>query len=483
MDVFIGLDIGTSKLSGVALDGEGKTVAGASRPNDADVDGLPSTRHEQTADRLYVLAVDILREFSEALGERAKDIRAIALTGQMHGAVLVDERLKPATNLITWRDGRATETLEAGERTYLDELRARAGDGAFADTGTHPAAGFMGATLFWFTARGDVPAAARWALQVHDWIAAKLAGAEPVTDATDAASTALFNVKKNAWDERIIGSLDLDARMLPRVVEAGSELGRLSEGVARATGLPAATTVHAALGDNQASVLASLREPATELLLNIGTGGQISAVTPKFFTASGVEARPFPGGKFLSVAVSLCSGAAFTYLADHYAAVTRKLTGQKVSREDVLAKLVKLASRVPPGADGLTVEPFFLGKRHDPSARGRISGMSAENNTPGHWALAFLEGVVEELVGGYRAMLACGLEPRERLIGSGNGLRKNRILRRAAAAAVDMPLAVPAWHEEAACGAALAGMVGAGAVGSFEEAARFVRYASDSDGV
>jgi len=482
MDVFLGVDIGTSKLSGVALDGEGKLLAAVSRPNDARIGDLPPARDEQAPERLFALSVEVLHELASALAGDAGDVRAVGLTGQMHGVVLVDARLKPVTNLITWRDGRAGEVFGGG-RTFLDELYARAGAGAFDGTGTRPAAGFLSATLFWFSARGETPASARWALQIHDWVAAKLARADPVTDPTDAAGTALFDVQTNEWDARIIESLGLDAKLLAPVVEAGTRMGRLSPALARAAGLPPATAVCAALGDNQASALASLREPSSELLLNVGTGGQISAVTPKFLAAGGVEARPFPGGKFLSVGVSLCGGSAFTYLADHYVETVRLLTGREVSRERILTELTRLAGRVPPGAEGLTVEPLFLGKRHDPSARGVIAGLSAGNNTPGHWARAFIEGVVRELAGSYRAMLASGLEARKRLVGSGNGMRKNEVMRGAAAAQLAMPLVIPAWREEAACGAALAGMVGAGAVASFEDAADFVRYERPADTV
>ncbi len=137
---------------------------------------------------------------------------------------------------------------------------------------------------------------------------------------------------------------------------------------------------------------------------------------------------------------------------------------------------MELAADVPPGADGLRLEPLFLGKRSDPSLRGGLSGMSVENNSPGHWARAFIEGLVGELAGYYAQMLAAGLGARTRLVGAGNGMRRNAVMRQAAERAFGMPLSVPAWREEAACGAALCAMVGSGALRSFDEASALVRY-------
>ena len=80
--------------------------------------------------------------------------------------------------------------------------------------------------------------------------------------------------------------------------------------------------------------------------------------------------------------------------------------------------------------------------------------MSTENNAPGAWAHAFITGVTRELAGHYRRMLQAGLEERKRLVVSGNAMRLNPVMRRAAMEGFDMPLAIPAWEEEAACGAA-----------------------------
>jgi sugar (pentulose or hexulose) kinase len=173
MDVFIGLDVGTSKLSAVALDGEGQPLASAARPNDAGVAGLPPGRDEQSPARIHDAALQVLANLSRALGREARRARAIGLTGQMHGVLLAGPGLRPLSNLITWRDRRADERSPAG-RTYLEELIDAAGAGAFACTGSRPAAGCGIATLYHMGREGGPARGSRHALLVHDWLAAAL---------------------------------------------------------------------------------------------------------------------------------------------------------------------------------------------------------------------------------------------------------------------------------------------------------------------
>jgi sedoheptulokinase len=478
MPVYVGLDIGTSSICAVALNPEGELLASASADNDAGVDDLPPGYAEQSPGRIYHLALSVLAELAASLGAAADEVVGIGLSGQQHGVLVADADLGPLTNLVSWQDRRAGEEVPGTGRSFLEHFIDAVPDEALAEAGSRPGMGYMGVTLYWLLHHDAVPERASRALIVHDWVAARLCGEPPAADASDAASTGLFNVRERRWDERTCAAAGVDPRLLPPIREAGSPLGALSEKVARETGLPAQATVHVPLGDNQASVLASLREPAEEVLCNVGTGGQVSAVTDRYLLTDSLESRPFPAGRLLAAGVSLCGGAAFSCLADHYADIVNELTGESPDRGAVMRTLSDLAEGVPPGADGLRMEPYFLGSRRDPARRGRVTGMTPENSTPGHLARACMEGIVAELAGYYDEMVEAGLKPRGRLVGSGNGMRRNPVMREAAAEAFGMPVAVPAWDEEAACGAALSAMVGAGEFKSFEDVSRIVRYAS-----
>jgi len=478
-DIFIGLDAGTSKLAAVAIDLDGQVLAGAARENRAEMSGLPAGRHEQDPDQLLELVIGLLSEVRAALGDRAAAVQGIGLTGQMHGVLVTDRSLTPLTNLITWQDQRAARKFPAAEHSFVEEYISLIGRERLEAAATAPAAGYLGVTLFWLRESDELPGASHYALMCHDWLGAKLAACEPATDPTDAGSSGLYDLRGRKWAERACDALGISSGLLPRVGEAGDVLGKLHPHFAATTGLPEDATVSLALGDNQASVLASMSNPTSEVLVNVGTGAQTSAVTGQFFAGPDIEPRPFPGGKTLVCGAGLCGGAAFRYLGEHYASLVREVTEDDVPVSQILTKLVELAAEVPAGAHGLQIDPFFFGKRSAPAVRGSMTGMGADNNSPGAWARALMEGMARALAGHYENMLHSGLEPRSRLVASGNAMRRNSVLRQAASDAFRMPLAMPAWDEEAACGAALAAMVGTGALTSFDAAASLVRYTEE----
>lgn len=476
VEAFVGIDIGTTSVCGVALNADGKRLASARRANDSHVSDLPASRREASPNRVLELCVEVLRDVSERLRETGLRPLSVGLAGQMHGGLVLSDGFEPLTNFITWQDERAAEEMADGGPTFLEQFMESADERAVADTGCRPSTGYLGLTLYWMVRTGGMPAEARRAAFIHDWVAAKLCGNAPVTSPGNAASTGLFNVRAGEWDRRLLEVVGVTADLLPPVLEAGTPMGTLCPGMAEATGLTGDTTVHTPLGDNQASVLASLSSWRDQVLVNVGTGGQVSAVTDQFISTPSLEARPFVEGRLLCCGASLRGGAALDYLAHHYRRVLESIGDAALSQAAVLGRLVELARQTPGGADGLTVEPFFGGRRADSTTRGRVHGMTDANNTPGHWARAFIEGIVAELASYYRAMKAEGLAERSLLVGSGNGMRLNDVMRDAAVGAFRMPAVLPAWQEESACGAALAAMVGVGAVPSFEQTTELVRH-------
>ena len=115
-----------------------------------------------------------------------------------------------------------------------------------------------------------------------------------------------FDVRKGAFHIEAMKEMEIEPSILPEITEEHAELGRYR-------GIP----VTAALGDNQASFLGSVGIHKNILLLNMGTGGQISALSDQYFEAPGIEARPFVKGKYLLAGTSLCGGRAYAVL-EHF---------------------------------------------------------------------------------------------------------------------------------------------------------------------
>jgi sugar (pentulose or hexulose) kinase len=477
MGIYIGLDAGTTSLSAVAVAAEdGALLAAASLPNTATRHAVVNgcERVELNLAALGALAVRILATLVDRLGERAREVAGIGVTGQMHGLALLTPAGQPLAPAITWQDRRTLEAAPGEESTLERFLRLAGGEGAFQRMGCRPAPGYLGPSLLWLVEHGALPAGPAVACLVPDALVAALGDGPPRTDPTDAGSTALFDVVAGAWDLDLVRRLGLPAGLLAPVAPSGAPAGGLRREVAAEVGLPAGLPVANAGGDNQASFLGSVADPAASLLLNVGTGAQISAWLADYAEVAGLDTRPYPGGAYLLVGAGLFGGRSYAYLAEFFRRVGASLFDAEAP-VDLYARMDALAREAPPGADGLRCAPIFTGTREDPALRGSLTGLTPENLTPGHLTRALLEGMAEGFAA-FHARMAPALGARERLVGAGNGIRRNPLFAEILAARFRMPLAIPRVEESAAAGAALLAAVGTGEISDVRAAMARVRY-------
>ncbi len=436
--MILGIDIGTTKVAAVIIDTQGQLLTVCSRPHAAELETLPG-HAEQNANVLLSVARSVVLELPEQF--RAA-IEAVGVTGQMHGVAVLDENNQPVTPLITWQDTRCLEN------DFLNDLRLR--------TGHNISSGFGCATLAWLTAMDLLPSSATSASTIHDLLVAQLCGLDkPLTDPTDAASWGLFDLYTLNWDFNAVKTAGLSAELLPEVVPCSRKAGTICKAMAEEFGIPAGIPIAAALGDNQASLLATLSDPEEELALTLGTGGQLSAVLPASHELKPLEAdskyeyRPFPGSRFTMVASSLCGGSAWSWLVDTVEKWLQDLNFTPPSRDELYEHLNNLGLGA---TDTLEVHPYFLAERYDTSLRGSIHGIGLSNFDLGTLSRALAQGIIENL----KNMLPeDALRQRSRVVGSGNALRRTPLLQLMAGDVFNLPLNIEDLQEEAACGAAL----------------------------
>jgi sedoheptulokinase len=360
----------------------------------------------------------------------------------MHGALVHGRSGEPLTPLVTWEDQRCLEG------SFLADLSAR--------TGYPMSTGFGCATLAWYVATGRLPTEAVGACTIHDLVVAKLCGLErPVTDASGGASWGLFDLAGLKWDQAAVAAAGIPVGILPAVLACGAKAGAVREQEAERLRIPAGIPVAAAIGDNQASVLAVLADPDTELALNIGTGGQLSAVLPKgdppetITAQSRHDCRPFPGGRFVVVAPLLAGGSAWAWLVETAQTWLEELGVPSPSEDALYRRLNELGLS---SEDLLTVKPHFLGERYDATLRASIEGIDLWNFELGSLARALARGLFVNL----KSMLPeRAFVGRGAVVGGGNALRRNPLLQEMARQVFGLPLRLAGGREEAACGAAL----------------------------
>jgi len=483
MSYLVGVDVGTSKIAALVLDTEsGQTISLSETANESEITSAADKargRSEWDADRAAELTMGCLGEAVSRVD--ASRIKGIGITGQMHGMALLDLEGRPVSPFIGWRDQRCQENFPGKEQNCIGRMMELAGLGGFAHTGCTPATGYMGSTLFWFAANGDARVARGGsgapvrACFMADYIVMKLTGEGPMTDPTNGGGSGVFDVGAGDWNKPLIERLGIKPEIFPPVRKSCARAGGLRGDVARALGLPAGISVGVGCGDNQASFAGSVRSPADALLLNIGTGAQVSAWVPKSLIVPSVDTRPHLDGGFLLVGAPLCGGLSYALLRDFFRGVGSAFFGATGDQE-LYEEMNRLARAVPPGADGLNCIPLFTGSRLDPAKRASFSGISPANFTPGHFARAILEGVGEQLRLYYSDMLENGVKPRKELVCCGNGVRRNPLQAEIIAHIFVMPARLPAGTEESAFGAALVGAVAAGEYPSLAQAIKLVRY-------
>jgi sedoheptulokinase len=448
MSIVVGLDLGTTTLSGVVWDGDQRAVLRQSRRrNTAAIPCASAWRAEQDPHRLRAQAMQVLAEVTAG----GPPVDGIALTGQMHGLLCVDAGGEPLTPLISWQDRRTAEPLPDGSTT-LEQMHARVADLDWHENGCRVAHGYGAATLHWLVQQHELPPCTRRVCSVADWLAGWLTDRLPSTDPTLAASWGVYSLAAGAWNTAFLQRWGLPQGLLPPILASGAPVGGLVPETAQRVGLPAGVPVINPLGDTQAAFLGSVEDPTHTLLFNLGTGGQVCWMVPRFERpTAAVEVRPVPGGT-LRVGASLCGGAAYAWLNDTVRAWLAAF-GVEVSEEGTYARLNALAQAAD-GSEGLSVRPTFLGSRADPALDGgTIQGITWDNLRLGALARATLVGVVDELRDLYLEHTR-STDPHTLVVASGGGVRQNPLLPRLIQERFGMPVEVCRHPEPAAAGAA-----------------------------
>ena len=403
MNTALGIDLGTSELKLALVDETGALVASAGAPLTV------SRPHPHWAEQHPHDWWDALVAASRELRARHADawarVQAIGLSGQMHGAVLVDEERQVLRPAILWNDTRSSAQCDELMRR-LPSLPEIAGNLAMP--------GFTAPKLLWvaehepeiFRRIGQV-------LLPKDWLRWRLT-ATAVSDMSDAAGTLWLDVGRRAWSPQLLQASGMTLAQMPAVIEGSAVSGTLQRDAALALGLPEGLPVAGGGGDNAASAVGIGAVQPGEGFLSLGTSGVLFVVTDRYRPnpASAVHAfcHALPGRWHqMSVMLSAANGLQW---------VTR-LTG--FSSEAALLERVEALSDAERDRAPLFL-PYLSGERtphNDPHATGAFFGMDNETDAArlGH---AVIEGVGFGLADGLQALRDAGTEVhRLTLVGGG----------------------------------------------------------------
>jgi xylulokinase len=436
--MYLGIDLGTSGVKALIIDRDGKPVASAtgalevSRPH-------PGWSEQDPAD--WVAATrTALAELRRGHAAELAAIRGIGLSGQMHGATLLDEAgavLRPA---ILWNDTRSHEQAAA-----LDA------DPMFREiTGNIVFPGFTAPKLLWI--RDNEPelfARRAKVLLPKDYLRYWLTG-EYISEMSDAAGTAWLDIEKRAWSTALLTACDLCENAVPTLVEGTEEGGRLRGAIADELGLPPNIPVAGGAGDNAASACGMGTVTPGAAFASLGTSGVLFAANGSYLpnpqSAVHTFCHALPG-TWHQMGVILSATDALNWYA-------RTLN---VPASDLAAGLGST-----PAAPSVLFLPYLAGERtphNDASIRGAFLGLGHESDRAA-MTRAVMEGVVFAFRDSRDALRAAGTElTRVTAIGGGS---KSDYWLNLLATVLDIPVDVPADGDfGAAFGAARLGLIAA----------------------
>lgn len=275
----LGIDLGTSSVKALILDERGQELS-QGRAEYEVVSPQPGWAESDPA-AWWKATVEAVR--AALMQAQSVKVRAIGLSGQMHGVVLTGDDgqlLRPA---MLWPDTRAVGELNRYRALPAEMLRRLA----------NPLAPGMAGPLLCWLARHEPSTyqQARRALQPKDWLRLQLAGTPSVTDPSDASATLLYDLLADDWADDVISALGLRRELFPPILPSSTIAGTLSSEAASALGLPAGLPVATGASDTAAAILGAGLLAPRQMQLTLGTGAQLVRLLPSYTPIADMHAH------------------------------------------------------------------------------------------------------------------------------------------------------------------------------------------------
>jgi xylulokinase len=464
MGYLLGIDIGTSGTKTLVCDEKGKVLATAMAEHPI-FSPKPGWSEQNPLD-WWKSSISATKAVCRRAKIKPQEIRGIGLSGQMHGSVFLGDGAKPLRPALLWNDQRtagqcAEIESRAGGRERLIELVA------------NPAlTGFTAPKILWV--RENEPKVyerTRHILLPKDYIRYRLTG-EYATEVSDASGTLLLDVVNRRWSDALLGLLEIDKGLLPRLHESPEVTGKLTAEAAKEMGLAAGTPVVGGGGDQAAGAVGNGIVAAGIVSATLGTSGVMFAHSdeptrdPRGRVHTMCHAVP---GKWCVFGCMLSAGGSFQWFRNQLGQAEVALAKKK--KVDPYELLIKEAQKAPAGSEGLLFLPYLTGERcphPDPNARGGWIGLTART-TRAMMIRALLEGVTFGMRDALKIMQGMGI-PIAQIRASGGGAR-SAFWRQLQADIYRAPIVMTNAAEGPAYGVALLAGVGTGVWSSVEEAA------------
>lgn len=371
---FLGIDIGTSAVKAVLVDADQALLAASAAPlrSSAPRPGWS----EQDPDDWWRAAQDAVAAIRAKRPDALREVRALGLSGQMHGAVLVDAARRVIRPAILWNDARATRECA--------RLQASAPQLALI-AGVRAMPGFTAPKLLWLRRHEPRHFERIWkVLAPKDALRLRLTG-EARTDMSDAAGTLWLDQAARDWSDPILAATGLGRSAMPDLGEGSEPAGMLADSVLAAWGMPGPVLVAGGAGDAAAAAIGIGAVESGDAFVSLGTSGQLFVTDDSYRPRPDALVHAFAHalpGRWFRMAAMLNGASCLAWAA-------------RLLRQPDIAALLQRTEAAYRGPSRLLFLPYLSGERtphDDPLARGVFFGLDPATE-PTDLVQAVLEGV------------------------------------------------------------------------------------------
>lgn len=396
--MYIGIDLGTSGVKSIIMSRSGEIMG--TKTAELSVSRLNPLWSEQDPAAWWQATCQCI----EGLGEKfdLSQVKAIGLSGQMHGATLLDNTGNVIRPAILWNDGRCEEECKQIEKEVQNSREI---------TGNIMMPGFTAPKLKWVEKyEPELFEEINKVLLPKDYLRFKMTG-DYASEMSDSAGTAWLDVKARDWSDTLLRATGLTRENMPKLYEGSDVTGTLSEDVAHKWGMSCVPVI-AGGGDNAAGAIGvGLTEPG-QAMLSLGTSGVYFVVSDGFVSNPESALHSFCHAlpnTWHTMSVILSAASCLTWVAE--------LTGF----DDVGEMISSVEKDADQNSDVIFL-PYLSGERtphNDPNAKGVFFGMT-HTTSRNELALSVLEGVGFAFADGFDALHDTKMVPDEvSLIGGG----------------------------------------------------------------
>jgi xylulokinase len=390
MDKYVlGIDVGTGGTRALIIGADGKILASATEEHEAFASPQIGWA-EQRPEDWWRAATAATRKAIAGAKFRPEQIACVGFSGQMHGAVMLDEHGEVVRPALIWCDVRTEKQCR--------DLTQLIGSDRLIQLTCNPALPNFTLTKFLWVREFEPQnwARVRSVMLPKDYVRFRLTG-ERAIDMADASGTLMLDVAKRKWSDEVLQAAQIDKSLLPSLHESPDVCGKITAAGAEATGLAVGTPVVAGAGDQAAGATGMGIVKPGAVSATIGTSGVVFAATdrpaldPRGRLHTFCHAVP---GRWHVMGVTQSAGLSLRWFRDQLASNLAARPGT-----DPYDILTAEAAATPAGADGLLWTPYLMGERTphlDPEARAVLAGLTA-SHTRGHIVRAILEGVAFSL--------------------------------------------------------------------------------------